>query len=52
MRIVAESPDYLLEGVVADDADLDGQFEMFTDGGETLMVNGWMFTIEKVAPQE
>lgn len=46
MRIVADSPDYTLEGIVADDADLDGQFEMFTDDGETLMVNGWMFIIE------
>lgn len=48
MRIIAEGGDYLLEGIVADDADLDGTFQMLTDDGETLFVNGWLFVIEIV----
>lgn len=46
MRIIAESPEHYLEGECSDDADLDGTFEMVTEDGETLLVNGWMFVIE------
>lgn len=47
MRITAYSSHYDLEGVCADDADLDDAFEMLTDDGERLMVNGWLFSIER-----
>lgn len=53
MRIIAESGDYLLDGWVADDADLDGQFEMLTEDYEALIVNGWLFHIEVIPdPQD
>ena len=48
MRIVAEGGDYILEGVCADDAELDGTFTMITDDGERLRVNGWMFVIDTI----
>jgi hypothetical protein len=51
MRIVAESPEHILEGIVRDDADLDGEFEMFTDDGETLVLRGWLWIIETLDPQ-
>jgi hypothetical protein len=51
MRIVAESPEHILEGIVRDDADLDGVFEMFTDDGETLVLRGWLWIIETLDRQ-
>jgi hypothetical protein len=51
MRIVAESPEHILEGIVRDDADLDGEFEMFTDDGETLVLRGWLWIIETLDRQ-
>ena len=52
MRIFATSAGVDLEGVVRDDADLDGQFPMLTDDGETLLVNGWLFIIDVIEPPE
>jgi hypothetical protein len=48
MRIIAESSQYILEGEVADDTDLDGTFVLIEDSGEKLQVNGWLFNIERV----
>lgn len=49
MRIFASSAQVDLEGTCADDADLDGAFELLTDDGELLLVNGWLFIIEITA---
>jgi hypothetical protein len=49
MRIIAESTEHILEGVVADDADLDGTFALLTDDGERLLFHGWLFVIEVIA---
>ena len=49
MRIYASSAQFDLEGTCADDADLDGTFELLTDDGEMLLVNGWLFVIEITA---
>lgn len=49
MRVFCTSSHCDLEGDVSDDADLDGQFELLcADTGERLLVNGWLFNVEKV----
>lgn len=49
MRVFCSSSECDLEGDVADDADLDGQFELrCADTGERLMVNGWLFIVERI----
>lgn len=51
MRVFCTSQMHDLEGEVADDADLDGRFDLVcADTGETLVVNGWLFEVERVEP--
>lgn len=45
-RILADGGPYTLEGMIEDDADLDGVFVLTEDDGTKLKVNGWMFIIE------
>ena len=35
-----------LEGYIADDVDIDGEFLLTTDDGETFIVKGWAVDIE------
>lgn len=47
MKVSCYSAVVDLVGEVADDADLDGTFELVCeDTGERLAVNGWLFHIE------
>lgn len=57
MHIIAQSHngEFILEGIVADDADLDGEFTLkeVNPPGETLLVYGWLFEIEVIPdPQD
>lgn len=48
MKVLCTSQLYDLEGEVADDADLDGCFDLIcADSGETLNVRGWLFEVER-----
>ena len=52
MRVFCSSSECDLEGDVADDVDLDGRFELTcADTGERLLVNGWLFTVERIDDQ-
>lgn len=51
MRILASGGDYVLEGTVSDEADLDDRFILTEDDGTQLWVNGWLFLIEVIDQQ-
>jgi hypothetical protein len=48
MRIFASSSTYDFEGECEDDVDLDGAFKLVTLEGEVVILNGWLFDIERV----
>ena len=49
MRVFCSSSHHDLEGHVDDDSDLDGVFILtFSDTGERLSVNGWLFIVERI----
>jgi uncharacterized protein YbdZ (MbtH family) len=50
MRVFVDCPIGELDGIVADDAELDGTFTLTTNEGERFSINGWQCSVEIVAP--
>lgn len=52
MKVYCHSSECDLEGEVDADTDFDGTFTLVcADTGETLLVNGWLFVVEKVVSE-